>query len=585
MSYRRNTLSPALCLLIALLPIFALPAGVRAQSTAEEEASSSDFFETVDVEIVNVDVWVTDKDGRPVTGLTQEDFLVYRNGEGVPIANFYAVSGDTTPRPRAALPAPVAESVSEGAVSVEATPEPSTASDVSAFDDPHRLWMIVYIDNANIDPIERNRVMPALRQFFGENLRPGDQAMIVTYDRGLKVRQPFTGDRSLLSNTLFEIEDDSGLRTIMDRERYDVMERVDRFTQPSRSLLHARTYAEELMDSVERTAEALERMIQTLAGLPGRKALIHVSSGVPMQAGEEIFLAVAEKWKLSEAYTEISRHDTTRVWERVNRKANAHRVVFHTLDAGGLRGMEFGAAEYGGFVNPRLRTTLDSVVPQNLAAPLRLMALETGGRAIIGRNEVLPALVEVAQDFRSFYSLGINSSGVDSGRYHELKVKLKTPRKGVKLRHRGGYLSKNMDTRIGESLKSAMLYSRPSNPFGVKARWGKPEKQGDEYLLPFQLQIPLKDLVLLPFNGKHELKLSLYVAAAGEDGEVSEVSKSPLGLRVASEHAEAARKESLLHTHKVLLSKGRKQVGVAVLDNFGRQYSIITSFFDIGSGG
>jgi hypothetical protein len=137
-----------------------------------------------------------------------------------------------------------------------------------------------------------------------------------------------------------------------------------------------------------------------------------------MMAGEEMFHAVAEKFGVTTPYAEIPRHSLSREFEAVGRLANAHRVSLYTLDAGGLRGMEFGNAEYAGFVNPRLRSTLDSVVPENMQAPLRLLALETGGRSILNRNEILPALNEVGLDFTSFYSLGIASSGTDSGRYH-----------------------------------------------------------------------------------------------------------------------------------------------------------------------
>lgn len=576
----RWTCSYSTAAALVLVALF-LPAAGLAQPAADSGPDADDglFVDSVDVEIVNVDVWVTDKEGKPVYGLQPEDFEVYRNGDRAPITNFYAVEG-SRPSDRARRPDPPAADPGVDTSSVVSFTE-SSAEDAQA--EQHRLWLIVYIDNANLDPVERNRILPGVRQFLGENLGADDQAMIVTYDRGLKVRRPFTSDTSKLASTLFEIEEDSGLRAILRRERYDALERLDKLRDPNRGLLLARTYAEELMDNVERTADALERLIDTLAGLPGRKALLHVSSGIPMQAGEEVFQAVGEKWNLHEAYAEIGRHDTARSWERVNRHANAHRVVFYTMDAGGLRGFEFSAAEYGGFLDPKMTKMLNSVVPQNMTASLRLMAIETGGRAIVGRNEILPALVEVAQDFNSFYSLGISSSGVDSGRYYELEVKLKTRPKGVQVRHRAGYRSKNMETRLGETLRSALLYEGQSNPLDVKVRWGKPTPQEDDiYLLPFQLQIPLKDLVLLPLDGKHELRLELYVAAAGVDGDVSNVEKTPIGLRLAPEHVDAARKESFLHTHKMLLGAGRKKVGVAILDRFGQQHSIVTGFLDIG---
>jgi VWFA-related protein len=451
----------------------------------------------------------------------------------------------------------------------------------------HRLWLIVYVDNYNIDPVERNRILPALRLFLDRTLRGGDQAMLASYSRSLKVHQPFTDDSSLLRAALEEIRDDAGHAVGRKRDQTATLERIDKTEDSSAALLYARLYAEELMNGVDYTVDALKRFIDTLGGLPGRKALLHLASGVPMLAGEEMFHAVAEKFNISEPYAEIARHDTSRRFERVNRHANANRVTFYTLDAGGLRGMEFGSAEYPGLVNPRLRSVLDSVVPEHLQSPLRLMAIETGGQAILNRNEVLPALEQAAQDFRSFYSLGISSTGAVEGRYHEIEVKLREPRKGILVRHRAGYRGKGVDTRVREGLRSALLYAHQSNPLNVNVLWGRPQPQGDgRYLLPIRLEVPLRDVAILPvMTGKHEARLKLFVGAVGKDGETSEIEEAPFGFRLADEHVEAAKGELLVHDHKLLLNPGRKKVGVAVLDLFGGQTSVVTRFLDVGQQG
>jgi VWFA-related protein len=583
---RRRALAGSLLFaLVALLaplapsgiPVFAQGDGGAGGTSDSGTSGSEPFFDVVNVEIVNIDVWVTDKQGEPVEGLQKEDFRVFRDGEPVEISNFYAVA-EGHPA------SPVARETIEP---LDTSAPPPTQLGEPQVPPEHRLWLVVYIDNYDIDPIERKRVFPALRAFLAETLGPGDRAMIVTYDRSLKVRRPFTDHLPALLDTLDEIKDESGHAVIRRRELMETFHLIDQADTPSEALLHARRYAEQVMNEVGYTVDALERLVDSLAGLPGRKALIHVSSGIPMLAGEPAFHAIGSRFEVSEPYAEIPRHDTSRSFERVNRHANAHRVVFYTLDAGGLRGMEFGKAEYGGFVNPSLRNTLDSVVPENLQAPLRLMALETGGRAIVNRNEVLPALEEASQDFRSFYSLGIASGDTDSARYHKVEVKLRDDldRHGLRLRHRSGYRSKTPTTRMRESLRSALLYAHQSNPLGLEVEWGRPRPNGtsNTYELPIRLRLPLRNLVLVPLgNGKHELRLRLFVGAVGKDGATSEIEDTPLGLRIADENVEAARGESFLHTHKILLGPGRQKVGVALLDVFGNQSSIVTGFVDVG---
>lgn len=552
------------------------PAAAQSTDAGDGAEAQEEFFGVVDVEVVNIDVWVTDRQGKPVEGLERGDFIVLRDGEPVDITNFYAVAdgGPATPEPdEPATPSPPPS-------------EPAAEPAPPRIPEEHRLWLIVYIDNYNIDPTERRRVIPALHRFLSRTLTSGDRAMIVSHSRSLEVRQPFTDNLPTLFDSLDEIAEESGHAVVRRRELMQTLRRIDDTDNPDAALLDARRFAEQVMNETGYTVDGLERLVESLAGLPGRKALVHVSSGVPMLAGEPAFHAVAEKFETSEAYAEIPRYDTSREFERVNRHANAHRVVFYTLDAGGLRGMEFGNAEYGGFVSMDLRNTLDSVVPENLQAPLRLMALETGGRAIVNRNDVLPALEEAAQDFRSFYSLGIASSGTDTARYHEIKVRLRdsADKRGYKIRHRSGYRSKSAETRVREGLRAALLYDHQTNPLGVEVSLGTPQRDGESgsYVLPIQLRLPLRDVVLLPSpSGKHELRLKLFVGAVTENGDSSAIEEVPLGLRLAAEHVEAARGESFLHTHRILVGEGRQKIGIALLDVFGRQTSVVTAGVDV----
>ncbi|MEM6793836.1 MAG: VWA domain-containing protein [Acidobacteriota bacterium] len=549
-------------------------------SGAAEPARAEDFLEMMDVEIVNIDVWVTDRDGAPVHGLGRDDFEILRDGRPVATTNFYAVANGR-PESEAASTSAAAEPAGEGgSVRLELPDRSPTLAP------EHRLWLVVFIDNYNIDPLERKRVMPAVRTFLGSTLREGDRAMVVTYDRGLEVKQPFTDNLPVLQAALDEVEEESGLAVIRRRERIEVLKRIDDEGNPTRALLFARQYAEEQMNAVEYTVSALQELVESLGGLPGRKALVHVSSGIPMQAGEELFHVIATRFNVSEVYGEIPRHSTTRSFERVNRHANAHRVVFHTLDAGGLRAMDFGSAEFEGFKNPHVRRTLDSVVPENLQSSLRLMALETGGRVIVNRNEVLPALIEVGRDFRSFYSLGISSATESSGRFHEIEVRLKEGARdrGYRVRHRSGYRSKTADTRMREKLRSALLYAHQSNPLGVEVEWGEaePGEGRDTYEIPLQLRIPLQDLVLLPLGEKHELRLRLYAGVVGEEGQASEIEGQNLGLRLAPEHVEAARGEAMIHNHRILVSRGRQKIGLTLFDVFGREASTITRYVTVG---
>src|SRR6476620_8593971 len=56
----------------------------------------------VDVNVVNVDVTVTDRSGKPVMNLTRGDFEIFEDGKLMPISNF-AIYQTTNIRPKPAL--------------------------------------------------------------------------------------------------------------------------------------------------------------------------------------------------------------------------------------------------------------------------------------------------------------------------------------------------------------------------------------------------------------------------------------------------------------------------------------------------
>ena len=80
-----------------------LPPVLRGQT-----AGPSPFGESVEVNIVNVEVFVADKDGKPVSGLRRGDFELREDGKAMSITNFEAFR--QTPEPAAGPGRPAAGS-------------------------------------------------------------------------------------------------------------------------------------------------------------------------------------------------------------------------------------------------------------------------------------------------------------------------------------------------------------------------------------------------------------------------------------------------------------------------------------------
>src|SRR5947199_9029976 len=129
MTSPRSTLLPLAALLLAALP-----------ATAANPPATPSFGESVEVHVVNVDVYVTDRDGHRVTGLRKDDFTVTEDGKTVGVTNFEELSRRSTPA--AVRPAPAAPPT--------AGDTPATAAPPKPIDPERQPALAVFVDNLHI---------------------------------------------------------------------------------------------------------------------------------------------------------------------------------------------------------------------------------------------------------------------------------------------------------------------------------------------------------------------------------------------------------------------------------------------------
>lgn len=86
------------------------------------------------VDLVNVNVFVTDKRGNPITDLKREDFSVFEDGEAVSITNFYAVEGGV------AAPSASVRVTEPGSEEPTKTPFPAVAATMSSSTVSQAAW-------------------------------------------------------------------------------------------------------------------------------------------------------------------------------------------------------------------------------------------------------------------------------------------------------------------------------------------------------------------------------------------------------------------------------------------------------------
>lgn len=565
----------AAAFLLAVAPITAQEADESAQGVTEPGQDDA-YIETVDVTVVNVDVHVTDKKGNPIQGLTKEDFKVYENGREVVISNFSVVEDGQARTARA-------PSGQKDRVAQEPGPRVAPHLETAPVPEDQRLHLVVYIDNFNIRPFNRNRVFRRLREFLQGKLSRDDRVMLVSYDRSLHVRREFTSDAQLIASALFELESLSGFGVQADSDRRDVVDAIDQANEAREVTWRARQYAESAFNDLSFSIDALKEALTWLAGLPGRKAILYVSDGLPMVPGEDLFYMISEKFRDSSVMSTAREFDAARRFQELVALANSNRVTFYAIDASGLRVSEIYSAQKASVSRDGAETIGESVYINNLLAPIRMLAEETGGQAIYNTNDVGPGLDRVASDFDSYYSLGYTPGHGGSGRYYKIEVKVR--RKGLKVRHREGYRDKPLHTRMGEGTLSSLRFGYGSNPLDLMIQLGRGVSAGQgQWDVPIVVGIYLDKIVLVAREEFHEARLKLYFGAMDEKGRVSQIQEYPLPLKISNDQMDTAREEPFVFQEKMRMRSGLHRVAVGLWDEIGAEGSFVTEAVMVGGG-
>lgn len=576
--------------------------GLSAQIAPGPQSGTS-FGESIDVRVVNLEVYVTDRDGRRVTDLRREDFELSEDGRTVEISHFESYTpGAVTGAPAGTAPAPGA-------------PEASAGSSEPPPVDP--LYLVVYVDNVNVGAAHRARALAQVREFLDREMAPGDQVMIATYDLSLHIRQPFTDDKAALGRTLDTIKTLSARGDEGNRDRRSALESIVAIQEaakqrgdacPLEIAEPARSYAASRQNEVLQTVSALRLLVNSLSGLPGRKAVLHISDGIPVTPGEEVFQVLVEMcggggttsglidaidaatlgvsaYQGQQAPLDAQGYTTAKEWNELASHANAHRVTLYTLQASGVEAPASSQADSDGTTGRYLRLmTVSQVESENRKGSLTALAKDTGGRAILDVNDVLPELARMREDFDSYYLLGYGSPRSGDGRQHRIEVKVKRP--GLRVRYRQSYRDKSDLERTADRTLAALFHGAQENPLGVGIEIGTitPAAGGKSYNVPVHLKIPLIQLAFLEEQDGLVGKLRLLVATQGPGGETSRVRQVQVPIQIPRDKALVALGREFLYDLTLTLAAGEQKIAIAIQDETTTKTSYLARGVNVGGG-
>jgi VWFA-related protein len=559
-----------------LIAFLGFSVSVKGQEVQPGAGPPARTAEAVGVDLVNLEVYATDASGQPVAGLKLENFEVLEDGKPVAITHFSRFeAGRPVPSP-AALEA-----------SVESGEYPVGAAETEW------LHVVLYFDYSNIRMASRGALFRELDSFLAEYLKPEDRVMIVTFDHERRIQRSFRSGAEILLSDFEELEKLAGRGAQAESERRLVIRQIEQASveriggeiPDAKELANrVRSVAASEYERIGVAVRELQRFTDSLAGLPGRKAIVYVGDGLPTHPGRPLFEAWNNKFSqfsreagMGSALSETRLFDTTPRLRELVAHANASRVTFHTIDASASQPASGAAAEQGGFDFTAMRMrgagrvfTSDVAVTEELESRggLEYLARATGGQSAVNNAKLAASLRRIGSDLLTFYSLAYRPPHPEGGKFHEIRVR--TRREGVRLRHRTGYYGKSAEERTVDLTLTALQLETVPNPLQVRLEAGpqEQEKQG-VFRVPIVVKIPIPNLALIPGEGMHVARLSLFLVTEDDKGRRSALQKREVPVRIPAEKLEAAKSQVIGYPMTLHLREGGQRVAVGIRDEQG----------------
>ncbi|MBA3949374.1 MAG: VWA domain-containing protein, partial [Acidobacteria bacterium] len=365
------------------------------------------------INFIRVDAIVTDRrTGKPVTDLTPADFEVVEEGERQAIETFRLVDIDVPVVGEMADAAPIR--------SLDQQEREMQREDVRV--------IAIFLDDYHVrrgnDMVIREKLASFVLQLNSRDL------VAVVYPLTPVTDLVFTRNHEAVAESLMRFQG----------RKYDYTPRnayEERYASyPAQAVEYIRTQV---------SLSALRSLsIHLGTQREGRKTILFVSEGMtyntaptitnpndpnaPIMPGGDPLRAGGYTQSSQEFFKEVEMvGDLKYVFDAANR-AN---TSIYSLDPRGLTPFEYDINDGVSLERDRshLRQTTDT---------LRIVADETGGRAIVARNDFLTGLRQMLQDSSAYYLIGYNSTrSPTDGKFHEIKVRVKRP--GIEVRARKGY--------------------------------------------------------------------------------------------------------------------------------------------------
>ena len=392
----------------------------------------------VAVDYVEVDVVVTDRQGNLVRDLKKDDFQVLEDGKRQAITTFTLVD---IPIERGDRPLFAAEPI-----------EPDVKTNEKPFDG--RVYVMV-IDDLHTRFGRSQRVKVAAKQFIERRLGANDLMAIVHTTGPVDANQEFTSNKKLLLAAVDrtqgrKLDSATANRTAEYYRTRDFRSAGDPVNDPddAERVFNART-----------SLDTLKNVAEWFASVRGRrKTILFVSEGIDY----DITDMIPQNGSTHQGASTVL--DSTRDAVAAATRAN---VAIYGIDPRGLTDLGDESIEIQAFpddtslgigqgsLQNELRLSQDS---------LRVLSEETGGFAVVNRNDYTTAYDRIVADNSAYYVLAYYPPDPRPGRQHRIDVRVTRP--NLVVRSRKEYVT----PKPAKAAATTAASKSPTTPSGSSTR-------------------------------------------------------------------------------------------------------------------
>ena len=496
------------------------------------------------VSLVEIDVQITNRDGKPVKGLKQEQFSITEDGKTQKISTFEYNDIEQVETAGRTDEAPI--TVPLGTVT---SPE-----EIKAVVRDHRM-IVMFFDLTSLQAEDLLRSTRAAQKYLQEQMTSADLVAVVAFGNTLKVVANFTNDRDLLKQSVDALVPghEAALSQLADAATAANGEVA--VTEDTGAAFTADDTEFNIFNT-DRKLAAVEALCEVLEGIPGKKSIIQFTSGIT-QTGEE---------NRSELIAATN-------------SANRSNVSIYSVDSRGLLTATPGGDASTGASGGTAMFTGATVISQSQSRQdsrdtLATLAGDTGGRTFFDVGDFGKVFQSVQNDTSGYYLVGYYSTNAaNDGAWRRVHVKVDQLPAGVHIRAREGYYApKNFGVFTTEDrerqLEEAFQSETPEVELPLAVETAEFRLNPAQVFVPISAKLAPSALQWAQKRGSREAAFDF--AAEVRDAKSNRVVgalRDTITVKIDAEHFQDIQQHSLVYQGGMILAPGEYKLKFLAREN------------------